>query len=252
MNSSATRHHCVARRRSSTRLHAASMLQLDQTTTSSRPPKPPRVVAIASSRSAIPSLHLAAGHEEQTQVGESHRVQPVVGGLGREPEGLLEPGTSRGGVGAQVGADQYQPAPNHRVRGVLGGPCSAGQPAAGGRLVLEVREVPDAQVEGRDGRLVVTARLAQQSEGTLPVADRGAHVAQPPAHPAQSVDRVRGLVHGSRRGEGCPCLLPPSGLGGSTRGCEALDGCHSSMIATRTRPWIGQLTDVPSARPGRC
>ena len=74
------------------------MLQLDQTTTSSRPSYAPSVVAIASSRSVIPSSDLAAGHEEQPQVGEGHRVQPVVGCLDRQPSGLLEPGTLLRGV----------------------------------------------------------------------------------------------------------------------------------------------------------
>ena len=111
-------------------------------------------------------------------------MESVVGRLDSHPPGLLDPGTLLRGVGGQVGGDQYQPAADHRVRGALGCPGNAGQPAACCRVVLEVRQIPDAQVEGDNDRLVVPARLAQQREGTLPVADRGTYIAQPPARPA--------------------------------------------------------------------
>jgi len=183
-----------------------------------------------------PGVDLAVGHEQQAEVRQGHRVQAVVGRLLCQVAGLLHPGALLGGDGRQVGADQQQPAPHHRVLRVLRGPGRPGQPAARCGVVLEVGEVPDAQIEGDQRSVVVPASLPQEREGVLAVADRGAYVAQPPARPAETVDGVGGLVGGGCGGEPGPRFLPASGRGGGTRGVQAVGLRHLSMIAAGTGP----------------
>jgi hypothetical protein len=150
-------------------------------------------------------------------------------------------------VATAVGADQDDPASERVILGVLGGARGTSQPTLRRGLVVEIGQVPDAELDPDHRCLVGAAFLLVEREGAFPVADRRMHVSQPPADSAEPVVRLGRPACGRSSGELLASLLPPT-RGRGAAGSREIGVTHEPMVLPKRGPGIGQLTDVASAR----
>lgn len=111
-------------------------------------------------------------------------------------------------VTREVSGKKGHPAGDRRVVAVVSHLSGPGEPAVAGGRIVEVRELPDAQVDGNHCRFGVPSLNVVRGKRMLGVFSCTPRFAYPPASPRQTPARVGGLVASEKRSVRLARCLP--------------------------------------------
>ena len=168
---------------------------------------------------AHPAVDLPARHMPQAEIGHSHGGQIQVAQRGRRGGCGLEQSSPFIGVVFDISRHEGDP-PDHQV--VAASPrevSGARQPASGREDVVQIGQIPQAEVNAHHGRLGWTPLGLVRRERALPVLDRSPRIAQPPTGAGQTPTGICGHLAREHGGVCLPRRPPVTGLS-SGRGLD--------------------------------